>query len=133
MSSIIELHDSCVVGITSSGCSVIIQFRPAYVHCSEGRAGFDPGSGWVQDIDLVVSEAVLVSSLSEMPQQLADGSLLVDDEVFENAIPLPLELRGVIRFSAMSLNRERLVIQGTRATAVPVGEARFVEQFPDTK
>lgn len=132
-SAIIELHDSRVVGITPSSGSVIVRFRPAYVHRSEGRAGFDPGSGWVQDIDLVVSEAVLESSFTEMPGELDDGSLSVDNEVFENAIPFPLDVRGAVRFSAVSLNGERLVIQGTGATTVPVGEARYVEQFPGTE
>jgi hypothetical protein len=133
MGIIIELHDSWVAGITTSGGSVLVRYYPAYVHCSEGRAGFDPGSVWVQDIDLVVSEAVLESSFTEMPRELDDGSLSVGNEVFENAISFPLDVRGAVRFSVVSRNGERLVIQGTRATVVPVGKGRYVEQFPGTK
>jgi hypothetical protein len=87
----------------------------------------------VQDLDLILSEAVLESSFTEMPRELADGSLSVGDELYENAIPFPLEVRGTVRFSAVSQNGERLVIQGTRATAVPIGDACYVEQFPGTK
>lgn len=132
MNACIELHDSRMHGVVAPGGSVVVQFRPAYVHRSEGRPGIDPGTGWVQDFDLVVSEAVLVSTFTELPRDLWDGSLSVGDEVFENEIPLPLDLRGAVRFSAEGSNGERLAIQGARATAEPVGEARYVEEFPGT-
>src|SRR5436190_89572 len=133
MNRVIELHDAWVVEITPSGSSVVVRFGPAYVHRSDGCPGSDPGSCWVQDLDLVVSEAVLESTFTEMPQQLDVGSLSVGSEVFENAVPFPFDMPGVIRFSARSLIGERLVIQGTRVRVVQVGDARYVEQFPGTK
>jgi len=133
MNTAIELHDSRVIGITPSDSSVIVRFRPAYVHRSDGRPGFDPGSGWVQDCDLVVSEAVLESNFPVMPWVLDDGWLSFDDEVFENLMPLPLDVRGAVQFSARGLNGERQDILGTRATVSAVGEARYVELFPGTK
>jgi hypothetical protein len=128
MNSVIELHDSEVAGITQSGGSIVVHFRPAYVHRSEGRPGIDPGSGWLQDLDLVVSEAVLISVFTELPRTILDGSLTVDG-VIDSIIPLPLDVSGAVRFSAESWNEERLVIQGTRATIVSVGEARYLEEF----
>jgi hypothetical protein len=126
--SMIELHDSEVAGITQSGSSIVVLFRPAYVHHSEGRPAIDPGTGWLQDLDLIVSEADLISGFSEMPRTVLEGSMSVDDEVFSNVIPLPLDVRGAVRFSAESWNEERLIIQGTRATIVPKGEARYLEE-----
>ena len=131
-SSSIELHDSHVAGIALSGDCVIVHLRPAYVHRSEGRPGIDPGSGWVQDLDMVVSEAMLVSRFSKMSRDLDDGSLSVGNEVFENIVPLPIDVRGAVCFSAVSQS-ERLIIQGTRATVVSIGDARYVEPFPGTR
>lgn len=133
MNAAIELHDSWVVGIIPSGGSLLVRLGPAYLHRSEGHPGFDPGSVWVQDLELVFSEAVLESDFTELPRRLLDGSLSVGNDVLENCIPLPLDVRGVVRFSAVSLEGERLIIQGTRAMAVTVGEACYVEQFPGTK
>lgn len=133
MNRVIELHDSCVAGITTSGGSIVVRFRPAYVHRSQDRAGLGPGSVWLQDLDLVFSEAESESTFSEIPQDLYDGSLSVDDEVFENAIPFSLDLRGAVRFSAVGDQGEQLVIRGTQATAVPVGQACYLEQFPGTE
>jgi hypothetical protein len=133
MNTVIELHDSCVAGVTSSEGSVIVQIRPAYLHRSEGRPGFDPGSGWVQDLDLIVSDAVLESSFTEMPRELVHGTLSVGNEVFDNLIPFPLDVQGALRFCAIGLDEERLAIQGTRATAVLVAKACFIEQFPGTE
>jgi hypothetical protein len=129
MNSVIELHDSWVVGITLSCNAVVVRFGPAYVHHSENRPGFDRGSVWVQDLDLTFSAGKLESSFSELPQELDGGELMLGCEVFENLLRLPLDVKGVIQFSALSINGECLVIRGNSATVVPVGEARYVEQF----
>ena len=125
----IEFHDSTVAGITPSENSIIVQFRPAYVHRSDGRPGFDAGSGFLQNLDLVLSEAVLKSTFTELPCDLGDGSLSVGNEVFDNLVPHPFDLRGKVRFSAINEHAERLDIQGTQAIVLPVGEARYLERY----
>jgi hypothetical protein len=80
-------------------------------------------------MEFVISEFVLESSFSELPQELDDGSLRVGSTVFENIVPLPLDVRGAVRFSVLSMSGERLVIQGIRATVVPLGKSRYVERF----
>jgi hypothetical protein len=132
MRSTIELHDSRVVEITLCGNSIVVGFSPAYIHRSAEQPGFDPGSVWAQDFDLIVSEAVLESNFTEMPCELDGGSLSVGNEVFQNIVPYPLDVQGDVRLSASNLG-ERLVISGTRITVVPVGEARYVEQFPGNR
>ena len=41
MRSIIELHDSRVIGIVPFGNSIVVRFGPAYLHRSAQRPGFD--------------------------------------------------------------------------------------------
>jgi hypothetical protein len=130
MKSVIELHDSCVVGVVQSNGTIAVRFGPAYVHWSDCCPALDPGSVWVQDIDLVISEFVLKSRFIELPQVLDDGALSVDNLIFENIVPLPFDMRGSVRFSARSMSGEVLVIHGSKATFVLIGESRYVEPFP---
>ena len=130
MNNLIELHDSTVVRITRCSDSFVVHFAPAYVHRSQGRPGFDPGTGWVQDVDLVISEFVVESGFTEMPVDLDGGSLRVGTDVFENLIPIPLDVGAAIQFSAIGKSGESLLIRGNAATVFSVGEARYVEDFP---
>jgi hypothetical protein len=129
MNSVIEIHDSKIVGVMPSAGSIVVRMSPAYVHRSEGRPGFDSGSVWVQDIELTISDFELESNLPELPQELDGGSIQLGSQVFENIIPLPLDVRGAIRFSVLALSGESLIIQGSGATVVLLGEPRYVEQF----
>jgi hypothetical protein len=47
MNTNIELHDSVVANIATLEGAAIVSFQPAYLHKSEGRPGFDAGSGWL--------------------------------------------------------------------------------------
>jgi hypothetical protein len=133
MRSIIELHDSRVIGIVPCGSSIVVRFGPAYLHRSAERPGFDPGSVWAQDFDLIIADAVLESDFSEIPCDLDGGSLSVGNDAFVNIVPYPLDVQGDIRFSAANLIGEKFVIKGTRMTVEPVGEARYIEQFAGNK
>ena len=127
--SIIELHDSSVDGIESSGSSSVIRFRPAYIHRSAGRPGFDPGTGWVQDVDILLENVSSRVGFPEFPCDLSDGSYVIDGVLFENEIPFPVDATGVIRVSFETQSGENLVINATRITLNPVGDATYVEEF----
>src|SRR5262245_59103732 len=79
MNSEVEIHDSTLASITPDGHDLVLCLAPAYVHRSAGRPGIDQGSGWLQDIDLVISEAVVESLPSEFPVDLSDGSFSVGE------------------------------------------------------
>jgi hypothetical protein len=67
VNSIVEIHDSELAGTTLIGRDLALRLEPAYVHRSAGRPGIDRGSGWLQDIDLVISEANVESLPAELP------------------------------------------------------------------
>ena len=130
LNSQVEIHDSTLAGLTPVGRDLILRLAPAYVHRSTGRPGINPGSGWLQDLDLVVSEAVVESSPSGFPSDLSDGSFSVGEVRWDNTIPLPLAVSGVVSLTAMTVRGERLVIRGTGASVVTRGELRYLEEFP---
>lgn len=130
INSIIELHDSWIVGVVTHGNSILVKFGPAYIHRSRGRPGIDQGTGWVQELELIFDDAVLQSEFTEIPCQLEGGTLSIEGHVVENAIPLPIDVRGTIRFSSVSMNGATLVIVGNRIQLGRIQEAVYVEEFP---
>jgi hypothetical protein len=130
MNSGVEIHDSTLAGITPEGRDLVLRLAPAYVHRSAGRPGIDQGSGWLQDIDLVISEAVVESLPSECPVDLSDGSFAVGEVRWDNLVPLPLAVSGTVSLAAVTCRGELLAVRGTGASAVTRGESRYLEEFP---
>lgn len=126
----VEIHDSRVARITPKGKNLVISLGSAYLHCSAGRPGIDPGSGWLQEIDLVISGAVIEALPSELPVDLCDGSFAVGEARWENSIPLPLAVSGAVSFAAETARGELLTVRGIGATAVRHGEPRYLDDFP---
>jgi hypothetical protein len=99
MNSALEIHDSNLAGIELAGRDAVRHVHAAYIHRSEGRPGIDAGSGWAQDIDLTIFEAVVESLPSGFPRALAGGTLSVGQAAWDNLIPLPLAVSGVVSLS----------------------------------
>ena len=130
MNSEVEIHDSTLASITPDGRDLVLCLAPAYVHRSAGRPGIDQGSGWLQDIDLVISEAVVESSPSDFPVDLSEGSFTDGEVRWDNSIPLPLAVWGAVSLTVMTCRGEILAVRGTGASVVTRGDARYVEEFP---
>ena len=128
----IELHDSTLESIVRMGPDLLLRLRPAYVHRSEGRPGIDPGSGWLQDIDLILREGVAEALPSEFPFDLESGSFEAGEDRWENSIPLPLSTSATARLAAVTTRGARLEVRGAGASAVRRGEPRYVEEFRGT-
>jgi hypothetical protein len=64
-SSFVELHDSTLSGAFQVGTAIEVPFRPAYVH--------DRGSGWTQDVELVIEEGILELTPIKLPCDMAEG------------------------------------------------------------
>jgi hypothetical protein len=128
MNDAIEFHDSTLAGIAFDGRDLVVSLAPAYVHRSAGRPGVDPGSGWLQDVDLVVTEAIVESSPSEVPVELCDGSLSVGEALWDNLLPLPLAASGATSLVVITGRGERLAVRGAGASIVIRGEPRYLEE-----
>jgi hypothetical protein len=65
-----------------------------------------------------------------MPCWLADESMTIGDTNWNNCVPIPLAVSGVVTLSAITENSERLVIRGTGVKSVSRRELRYVEESP---
>lgn len=124
----IEFHDSTFDGAHWDGTALTLSFSAAYIHQSEGKPGVDAGSGWVQELRLHISEASRSGEIPDLPCDLWDGSISLDDERFDNCVPIPLDYRGRIE---VHLQQEgALTVVGTRLLVELLGQPQYVEDSP---
>ena len=124
----IEFHDSTFDGVEVEGTDLVLRFSAAYLHQSEGKPGVDAGSDWVQEVRLHISDASLSGEILDLPCDLWDGSISLDNERFDNCVPIPLDHRGRVE---VSLEQDgKLTIIGTRLRVELLGQAKYVEEFP---
>jgi hypothetical protein len=127
----IEIHDSTLAGIMFIGRDLVARLVPAYIHKSAGRPGIDQGTGWLQEIDLVISEAVVERVPSELPDDLMEGALSVGEVRWDSVMPLPLAASGQVTLTAVTSRGQLLSVRGVGISAVVRGVARCIEGFPD--
>ena len=125
----IDFHDSTLVGVTISGDEVTLSFRPAYVHKSAGRPGWDPGSGWWQDAFVVMTGAAVNGTVPTLPCELDDGTLDDGQESWEDLVPLPMQRHGSIRLHLIPFVGEPLDISATGVSVSLVGEGKFEQDI----
>ena len=134
MTSCIELHDSTLyaAGVEESG--FIIELRPAYVHRSEGEAGQDAGSVFLQNFRIVVGDPVASSRAYLLPARLGDGQIGVGDKLFTNTLPTALQESGRVRIQLFVAGSDApLDVAGSSISIQALGEPRFLEVFPGCK
>jgi len=123
-----EFHDSTFDGLHWRGTDLTLTFSAACIHQSEGKPGVDAGSGWVQEVRLHISDATLTGEILDLPCDLYDGSISLDDDRFDNCVPIPLDYRG--RIEVILEQESRVNAVGTRLLVELVGEPKYVEKFP---
>jgi hypothetical protein len=124
----VELHDSDVVAIEPAAGTVVVRLM-AYVHRSDGRPGFDAGSGWSQLVELVFADGVVEERPAALPCTLDEGCVSGGAE-FAGIVPLPASVSLAVRLEARGLYGERLAVRGTRLEVIAVAEGTFIESFP---
>jgi len=128
--SAIEIYDSTLTSVVNEGQRVTVDLQPAYIHRSTGMPGVDPGGGWAQDVILVVEKGTIAGDVTELPCDLWEGSLQVGNETIANIIPLPLDYRGEVELTLVTQTESRVIIRGSAISATPIGEPKFIEEFP---
>jgi hypothetical protein len=131
MNSSIEIHDTEIAEIRCFDTGVTIRFAHAYVHRSEGRPGVDAGTGWSQEAELFVSEAILIGKVPPLPCLLTGGTLEIGSRSHENMIPLPLDSQEsvTITLSFGCLDFE-IEVKGNGGRVPLIGSASKTEDFP---
>jgi hypothetical protein len=94
----VELHDSTVAEIEKRDGTMIVHLRPAYLHRSRGRPGYDAGDVFVQEARLFFDSASINEGIPKLPREIMDGSLVVGEQRHGNLIPVPLEIARSTKF-----------------------------------
>lgn len=124
----IELHDTRVERIERTNGSIVL-WLSAYMHESEGRPGWDRGTGWNLPARLVVENGEFERPFSSPSLWVTDGHIAVGECLFVNLVPLPFDAHGEIRLFLSGAEGE-IVIKGNRVYFEPFGPAVYVEEFP---
>ena len=133
MNTAIEIHDSTVSEISTLGGVVTVCFRPAFLHKSERRPGFDAGTGWVQEARFVFDEAATSGAYPDWPCSLMDGELTVGAVRHLNLFPVPFETSERTELRIICDLAHTVIITGRGARFELIGEPKYVEDFrPNT-
>ena len=125
----IELHDSKVLSVRQAGGEVRV-LLDAYVHVSAGEPGRDAGTGWSQEVELVVAGG----SVEEAPRGtlwIAEGAIAIDGAV-HSLVPAELAATGAVRVELRGAEG-KLAIGGRGICVVERGEPVFVEKVPASR
>jgi hypothetical protein len=129
----IELHDSFLAVLEATGDRVRVVFEPGYVHETQGVPGLDPGTGLLQTIELFVESGSIEGALTALPFDVSDGTLTIDDQIYLNLLPLPMNRRGNIELKLLLKSSECVVIRGAGITTRFEGLPEDAEDFPGVR
>ncbi|MBN9689581.1 MAG: hypothetical protein J0M24_05030 [Verrucomicrobia bacterium] len=129
MNTIIELHDSTVATIDGQLGEMIVHFRPAYLHKSQGRPGNDAGTGWVQEARLIFGDASVNGEIPDLPCDIMDGALTIDGELHDNHIPMPLDSEAHAELRLVFDSVHAVTVTGRGVRLQLSGEPEYVEEF----
>lgn len=141
MNRSIELHDTSVGRIETIRDVVLVHLSPAYVHTSEGRPGWDAGTGAWQHAIIRLADgsiddqrqtfASLAGTLPTLPGSIGDGTLRVAGREYPNEIPIPSP-GGPVELHLVFRSGHELTIRAESIALELIGEAFDEEEFrPD--
>ncbi len=126
---IIEFHDSTIESIVHDASAVTLIFTEAYIHMSDGRAGIDPGTGWIQKAELIIGNGSISGDQRSLPAVLSDGTIIIGNRKHSNFIPIPLDTSESVSVDLEFFDGNRISIIGRTARLMLIGEPKYVEDF----
>jgi hypothetical protein len=106
-----------------------IHFPHAYIHKSSGTPGKDPGTGWSQEVQLVLASATHSEALPTLPNTISEGYLEVGG-IHHAFVPLPFSRRGRATLVLVFIDGTRFEVTGERPVVELIGAAKFLENYP---
>ena len=128
MNAALELHDFEVTEVKVGRDTLRIVFDPAYVHCSSGRPGVDPGEGFLQPAELIFSEAAWSGLSAECGGTVSDGCVLVGEESF-GLVPCPLQISGEVAARIEFTSGKVLTVKAKGVSCETLGPGRWLEAY----
>ena len=125
----LELHDSRLDQIALVDGAAIIHFPHAYIHKSRGTPGKDPGTGWSQEVQLILASASYAGTLPTLPNTISEGYLEVGG-IRHELVPLPFSRRGKATLALVFTDGTQFEVSGERPFVELIGAAKFLENYP---
>lgn len=127
----IELHDSYLGSYVMQNGALIFDLCPAYLHKWEKENGTWVGTGWHQNASIKIENVKELHKKPTLPVEISDGRLSVEDTIFNDLIPVPLNMSGPSLLTLYLFGGMVLEISGSSVSIQLQGEAKFVENLPD--
>lgn len=128
MKSGLELHDSRVDTLELFNGNAIVHFSHAYIHKSKGTPGRNPGTGWSQEAQLLLSGVADGALLPVLPNTISEGYLEVGG-IKHTVLPLPFKRKVDARLHLVFSDGTQLEIVGTRPIVELLGKPIYLEDF----
>lgn len=125
----VEIHDSHLVSVIRESGFVVLRFDPAYVHESEGSPGVDPGTGWIQTVEVRVVNGALQAPVRDVPSDAWDGWVMTGQVRHSNGFPLPFEFQGPVELWLELRSGAEVIVRGDGIVASALGDPEYVEVF----
>lgn len=127
MSKGLELYQSRVSRIEREEERITIYFPHAYIYQAKGLPGRDPGTGWSQEVELSLDDALLQSATT-LPNMVDDGYFEVDGVQYD-IIPLPLGEHETGHLHLTFFDGSQLDVAGKYPIIKLIGKAKRLEDF----
>jgi hypothetical protein len=96
---------------------------------SQGRPGVDSGTGWVQEVHLLIVGGMVTGQHPDLPCDVHDGDLLTGTNRHINGIPVPQPDALATELNLVFALGDRITIKGRGARLGLLREARYVEEL----
>lgn len=100
----VELHDSTISAIQRVDDSIVVHFSHAYVH--------KHAKGWSQLANIVIGSGKVAGALIDVPTRISDDHILTKATLYNNLLPLPLSIDGLVELEIFFDSGFRLKIFG---------------------
>jgi hypothetical protein len=128
MRSAFELHDSRVSHIELVDEVATIYFSHAYIHKSRGTPGKDAGTGWSQELQLVMWSASASRQLPPRSNTVSEGFLEVGG-IRHELIPLPFKRKVGARLYLLFVDGVEAEIVGDKPLINLLGTPIYLEDL----
>ena len=128
MSKGIELFQSRISHVEWSDGLLTLHFPHAYIYQAKGTPGRDPGTGWSQEVELLLEDASVETPTATLPNMIEDGYFEMDGERFE-IIPLPLGEHDTGHLHLLLADGSELDVEGRNPVIKLIGKAKRLEDF----
>jgi hypothetical protein len=128
MPSWMEFHDSELLAATRAEGEVAI-LLDAYVHCWDDDGHQRRGTGWMQQIRVIVETGVGTVPEIAVPTPIVDGKLAIAHVAHSNLVPMPISSEEGVSLWIQLGTGETLEISGQSIHLECVGEPRYVEDL----